>query len=96
MIHKDELQMVTFLLRDTKLQIKMSDIEPTTFNTNIGSPQGDGLSEVLFNIYFENTLRKLREELDKISPELPTTISHQNPPNELQYADNADFITKDE
>ena len=88
--------MVKFLLKDTKLQIKMSDIEPTTFNINIGSPQGDGLSVVLFNIYFENSLRKLREELDKVFPELPTTINHQNPPNQLQYADDADFITKDE
>ena len=94
-VDKDELQSIKFLLKDTKLQIKMSDIEPTTFETNIGSPQGDGLSGVLFNIYFENSLRKLREELDKISPELPTAISHQNPPKELQYADDADFITKD-
>ena len=39
--NKDESQMVKFLLKDTKLQIKMSDIEPTTFNTNTGSPQGD-------------------------------------------------------
>ena len=65
----------------------MSDIEPTTLNANIGSPQGDGLSGVLFNIYFENSLRKLREELDKISPELPTVMNYQNPPNELKYAD---------
>ena len=55
----------------------MSDIEPTTLNANIGSPQGDGLSGVLFNIYFENSLRKLREELDKISPELPTAMNYQ-------------------
>ena len=93
---QNELQMVKFLLKDTKLQIKMSGIEPTTLNTNIGSPQGDGLSGVLFNIYLENSLRKLREELDKISPELPTAMNYQNPPNELQYADDADFITKDE
>ena len=79
--------MVKFLLKDTKLQIKMSDTEPTTFNTNLRSPQEDGLSGVLFNI--ENSLRKLREELDKISPELPTTINHQND-------NDADFITKDE
>ena len=43
-LEKDEFHIVKFLLKDTKLQIKMSDIEPTTFNTNIGSPQGDGLS----------------------------------------------------
>ena len=95
-IDKDELQMVKFLLKDTKLQIKMSDVEPNTFDTNIGSPQGDGLSGVLFNIYFENSLRKLRDELDKISPELPTIISYQNPSGELQYADDGYFITKDQ
>ena len=49
-----------------------------------------------FSIYFENSLKKFREELDKISPELPTTISYQNSPNDLQYTDDADFITKDE
>ena len=88
--------MVKFLLKDTKLQIEMSDIKPITFNANTGLPQGNGLSGVLFNIYFENSLWKLREELDKISPELPITINYQNCPNELQYADDADFITKDE
>ena len=62
----------------------------------MGHHKGDGLSGVLFNINFQNSLRKLREEFDKISPELPTTINYQNPPNELQYADDADFITKDE
>ena len=40
-LNKDELQMVKFLLKDTKFQIKMSDIEPTTFKTNIGYRQGD-------------------------------------------------------
>ena len=48
-----------------------------------------------FNICFENSLRKSKEELDKISPNLPPIISHQNPLNELQYADDVDFITKD-
>ena len=62
----------------------------------MGHHKGDGLSGVLFNINFQNSLRKLREEFDKISPELPTTINYQNPPNELQYADDAYFITKDE
>ena len=95
-LDKDELQMVKFLFKDTKLQIKVSDIEPTTFNTNIVSLQGDGLDRVLFSIYFGNSLRKLRGEPDKISPELPTTINHQNPRDELQYADDADFISKAE
>ena len=31
-----------------------------------------------------------------ISPELTTTTNYQNLPNELQYADDSDFNTKDE
>ena len=49
-----------------------------------------------YSIFILRTLRKLREELGKICPELLTTINYQNPSNELQYADDADFITKDE
>ena len=49
-----------------------------------------------YSIFILRTLRKLREELGKICPEFLTTINYQNPSNELQYADDADFITKDE
>ena len=45
-LDKDELQMVKFLLKDTKLQIL--DIEPTTFHTNIGSWFKWSIFEYLF------------------------------------------------
>ena len=54
--------MVKFLLKYAKLQTKMLHIVPTTFNANIGSPQGYGLSGVFLNIYLENSFRILREE----------------------------------
>ena len=38
-----------FLLKDTKLKIKMSGIDPTSFSTNTRLLQGDGLSGVLFS-----------------------------------------------
>ena len=45
-LDKDALQMVKFLLKDTKLQ--MLDIEPTTFHTNIGSWFKWSIFEYLF------------------------------------------------
>ena len=33
--------------------------------TNIGSPQGDGMSGIFFNIALENALRTLRVELNE-------------------------------
>ena len=80
------------------LKLKGIDIQPP-FKTNIGSPQGDALSGTLFNLYFEDNLRNVRAEVPKISP-----IEHDhsynvhtksNIPEELIYADDADFVTKD-
>ena len=34
--------------------------ETEPFNSNMGSPQGDALSGVLFDIYFEESLCKVR------------------------------------
>ena len=38
-------------------------LKATIFKTNIGRPQGNGLSRVLFIIYIENALKKLRKKL---------------------------------
>ena len=41
-------------------------------------------------------MRKLRSELDIISPDFGTAASHQNLPKEFIYTFDADFTTKDE
>ena len=46
--------------------------------------------------HYSTFIWRTPSELEKISPEIPTTINYWNPPNELQYANDADFITKDE
>ena len=38
----------------------MNDTTTKSFSSNIGSPQGVALSGLLFDIYFENSLRKFR------------------------------------
>ena len=89
-LDEDEIRMIRFLLTNTSLEIKMNDIETQPFESNIGSPQGDGLSGTLFNVYFEHVLRKLRLQLQQNN-----SIENTKRPDEPIYADDADFLTTD-
>ncbi|GFS08575.1 endonuclease-reverse transcriptase [Elysia marginata] len=89
-LEEDELRLVRFLLSNTTLEtrINKADIQaPFNFNSNIGTPQGDGLSPVLFTIYLEHALRKTRTVIGD-----PTTKLEELIPREIAYADNVDFI----
>ena len=55
---------------------------PDIFTSNIGTPQGDSLSPVLFIIYLENALRKTRDEISN-------DLQNLN----LAYADDVDFVS---
>ena len=54
---EDELRMITFLLAETKLQVKLGQDKGEIFDTTIGTPQGDALSPVLFLVYLEHIMR---------------------------------------
>ncbi|GFR71283.1 hypothetical protein ElyMa_003808200 [Elysia marginata] len=60
------------------------------FMSNVGTPQGDSLSPVLFTIYLENALRDIRTTL----PE-PNSSYGREIPSEIAYADDVDFIGHD-
>ena len=59
----------------------------TIVESNIGSPQGDSLSPVLFSIYLENALKEVRTILPR-----PTSDFEKTLPTEIVYADDVDFI----
>ena len=67
------------------------------FTSNLGSPQGDGLSGTLFNITFESALRKIRSKINIQQPEIEHSYSkiRSQPPDELIYADDCDFENDD-
>ena len=94
-LEEDEVRMIRILLSNTTLEIKNNsnnNIPTQSFTSNTGSPQGDGLSGCLFDIYFEMSLRKLRDDLE--SSPIPTEIKYlKSIPEEAIYADDADFIT---
>ena len=56
------------------------------FTSNVGIPQGNSLSSVLFTIYLEHALKEARPTLPK-----PTTSFEAEIPNEVAYADDVEF-----
>ncbi|GFR91455.1 endonuclease-reverse transcriptase [Elysia marginata] len=57
------------------------------FFSNVGTPQGDSLSPVLFTIYLERALKEVRPVLPKPSTPLEKVL-----PREIAYAGDVDFV----
>ena len=64
-MNKDEISILRVLLDETTLEVKVENAQTTTFESNIGLPQGDSISGPPFTIYFNHTLQQLREETGK-------------------------------
>jgi exonuclease III len=85
-IDEDSCRMVHILLDKTTLQAKIGRALSEPFETNLGAPQGDSLSPVLFIIYLELAMRQLRAAC----PRPPRDLAL---PAEAIYADDTDFIS---
>ena len=55
-LNPDELHMIYILLNNTKLQIRYDGELGETFTSDVGVPQGDGLSPILFTLYLAKSL----------------------------------------
>ena len=49
--------MISILLRDVQLTVRINQVQGEAFITNVGVPQGDCLSPVLFTFYLAKALR---------------------------------------
>ncbi len=87
----DELRLVRLLLADTRLKVRVKMAHSAEFETTIGSPQGDGLSPVLFTCYLAAALSSVRESSTRPNP----PISSLGMPLEMEYADDVDFIDEE-
>ncbi len=87
-LDEDEIRLIRCLLIDLNLQVKFGKSLGDWFSNDNGSPQGDGLSPILFIIYLDFVLRDLSSELSIPIEQLRMII----------YADDIDFIvaTEDE
>jgi hypothetical protein len=86
-IDQDSWRLALSLLERTTLQARIGRALSTPFETNIGTPQGDSLSPVLFIIYLELAMRELRAAC-------PRPPSDNSVPQEIIYADDMDTISK--
>jgi Reverse transcriptase (RNA-dependent DNA polymerase) len=78
---EDELRMITFLLSETTLCVKVNNEIGPDFKTSIGTPQGDALSPILFIVYLEHILREHRNNHPQENQEF-----------EIAYADDVNFF----
>ena len=81
-VEEDELRVIRFLLSGTIINTRINGAtKEKPFESNIGSPQGDSLSPVLFSL----------KEVRTILPR-PTSDFEKTLPTEIVYADDVDFI----
>ena len=64
----DELHLISILLKDVELKIRIGSITSQYFKTNIGVPQGDCLSPILFTLYLAKALKN--------QPNQPKLLDH--------------------
>ena len=91
-LENDELHLIKMLLKDVEYRVRLKGKIGESFLTNIGSPQGDGASALLFIIYLAISLKKYKETRD--DSQLPSFLkdhTYQKTDN-----DNNNFLTIDQ
>ena len=84
LLNEDEYRMTRLLISDTSINIQFGDVSGEDIKTNVGSPQGDAISGTFFNIALENSLRSLREEMNRRNPEIEHSyVKKSSLPKEL-------------
>ena len=88
----DDCRMVRYLLANTTLCVRVGDVSSPPFDSNMGSPQGDGLSPFIFIYYLNRAMRRAHAALPPlcIRPRLDVSL---NLPEYSAYADDLDLIS---
>ena len=84
-LEEDEVRLIRYLISDTNLAVRLGTETSSSFSTNIGTPQGDSLSPILFVIYLEAALQDVRQRM--------AAPVARHLPYDVEYADDVDFIS---
>ena len=90
--NEDELRLTQMLLANTQLKARVNSTYSASFETTIGSPQGDALSRVLFTCYLKAALRIIRSKTTWLHP----VVTNNSMPTEWEYAADVDFSNEDQ
>ena len=78
-VEEDELRIIRFLLSDTVINTRINGAtKERPFVSNIGTPQGDSLSPVLFSVYLENALKEVRTILPRPTNKLEKDSTYRD------------------
>ena len=61
-LEEDELHVISILLKDVRITVRIKNTSGEPFTTNVGVPQGDCLSPVLFTYYLAKAIKGERIE----------------------------------
>ena len=96
----DDLRILSTLLAEATVEVKIENAQATTFESNIGLPQGDRISGPLFALYFNRALRQIKDEMQKnpidcrdINPRWVKKME-SSIPEQIVHTDECDFITE--
>ena len=64
-LDEDELRILSTLLAETTLEVRIENAQSDTFETNIGSPQGDSISGPVFTLYLNEALQQIKMKCRK-------------------------------
>ena len=64
-LNNDELHLIHLLLDNVQIAVKLENQIGNTFESKIGSPQGDAASALFFIIYLAKTLKIANEKLNE-------------------------------
>ena len=88
--------MCRLLLSNNEISLRYENHSEEIFNSNKGSPQGDGISGIFFTLALERALRDLRSKVNTKRTSMEHSYSRQSSiPVEMIYADDTDFISED-
>ncbi len=83
-LNQDELHMISILLKNVHLTVRMKKRQGERFSTNVGVPQGDFLSPVLFTFYLAKALKG-----DGLPEEVQVVLDHEYCRAKLENKENA-------
>ena len=93
-LDEDEARFIRRLLSNTTIEVRVKGAKTEAFESNIGSPQGGSISGPLFEIYFEHSLKDVREDIESFKQTM-NIVEESALPDEMIYADDCDFLTEE-